>query len=72
MLELRLKLFQAFFSTTILSNCETWGPWIPQKVFTPHNLVLKLALDMRISTPTALIYLETCQHSVKSIYGKDS
>ena len=26
MLEMQRKVFQACFSTTILSNCKTWGP----------------------------------------------
>ena len=47
------------------------GPWIPQAIPQAYtNLGLKLALDVRISTPTALIYLETCQHSLKAIIWK--
>ena len=32
-LEICLNVFQICFTTTILSNCETWGPWIPVKFF---------------------------------------
>ena len=47
-----LGVFQACFCTTILSNCATWGSWIPRKVLTLYNLGLKLALGVRSNTPT--------------------
>ena len=53
-LKTRLKVFQACFCATILSNCEAWGPCNPQKLFTLYHLGLKLSLGVRISTPTAL------------------
>ena len=69
-LEICLKVFQACFCTTILSNCETWGPWIPRKVLTLYNLGLKLALGVRNNTPTALIFLETRQPYVYAMIRK--
>ena len=66
----RLKVFQACFRAAILSNCEAWGPCIPQRVHTLYHLGLKLAIGVRISTPTALIFLETRQHSMKAIIWK--
>ena len=43
---------------------------MPIKVFTLYNQGLKLALDVRISTPTALIYLETRQPYIEAIILK--
>ena len=57
--QLRLKVFQACFCSTILSNCEIWGHWLPNKVLTLYNRGLRIALEGRASTPTALIFLET-------------
>ena len=60
-IQIRLKVFQACFCSTILSNCEIWGHCFPKKVLTLYNRGLKLALGVRISTPTVLIFLETRQ-----------
>ena len=69
-LEICLKLFQACFTTTILSNCETWGPWIPRKVLSLYNQGLRLALGVRGNAPTLLIYLETRQPYVCAMIKK--
>ena len=69
-LENCLEVFQACICTTILSNCETWGPWVPRKVLTLYNLGLKLALGVRSNTPTALIFLETRQPYVYAMIRK--
>ena len=43
----KLEVFQACFCTTISSNCETWGPWVPRKVLTLYNLGLNNAIVMQ-------------------------
>ena len=69
-LEIRLKVFQACFCSAILSNCETWGQWIPKAVTTLYHQGLKLALDIRKCTPTALVFLESRQPSVTALIRK--
>ena len=69
-LEIRLKVFQACFCSVILSNCESWGQWIPKTVTTLYHQGLKLALHVRKSTPTALIFLESRQPSVIALIRK--
>ena len=69
-LEICLNVFQICFTTKILSNCETWGPWIPRKVLSLYNQGVKLALGVRNSTPTNLIYLETRQPYVIAMIKK--
>ena len=69
-LEVCLKVFQSCFMTTILSNCETWGPWIPRKVQVLYNQGLRLALGVRNNTPTVLVHLETRQPSVQALIRK--
>ena len=69
-LEIRLKVFQACFCSAILSNCETWGQWIPRRVHTLYHTGLKLSLGVRTSTPTALIFLESRQPSVTALIRK--
>ena len=69
-LEICLEVFQACFCTTILSNCETRGPWGPRKVLTLYNLGIKLDLGVRSNTPTALIFLETRQPYVYAMIRK--
>ena len=69
-LEIRLKVFQACFCSSILNNCETWGQWIPKTVKSLYNQGLKLALEVRNSTPTALVYLETRQPSITALIRK--
>ena len=69
-IHVRLKVFQACFCSTILSNCEVWGHCLPKRVLTLYNKGLKLALDVRLSTPTALIFLESRQPSVLALVRK--
>ena len=69
-IQIRLKVFQACFCSSILSNCEIWGHCFPKKVLTLYNRGLKLALDVRISTPTALIFIETRQPAVLALVRK--
>ena len=54
----------------ILSNCEIWGHFFPKRLLTLYNKGLKIALEVRSSTPTALIFLETKQPSVLAIGRK--
>ena len=69
-LEIRLKVFQACFCSAILSNCERWGQCIPKTVTTLYHQGLKLALDIRKSIPTALIFLESRHPSVTDLIRK--
>ena len=69
-IDIRLKVFQACFCSTILSNCEIWGQYFPKKVLSLYNSGLKLAIEVRSSTPTALIFLETKQPSVLAMVRK--
>ena len=69
-IHIKLKVFQACFCSTILSNCEIWGHCFPKKVLTLYNRGLKLALEVRLSTPTALIFLESRQPAVLAIIRK--
>ena len=69
-LEICPEVFQTCFCTTILSNCETWGQWVPRKVLTLYNLGLKVALGVRSNTPIALIFLETRQPYVYALIRK--
>ena len=69
-MQVRIKVFQSCFCSAILSNCEIWGYCLPKKVFTLYNKGLKIALEVRSSTPTALIFLETKQPSVLAIIRK--
>ena len=69
-LQVCLKVLQACFTTTILSNCETWGPWIPRKVFTLYRQGIKLALGVRHSTPTLLIFLESRLPCIEAMIRK--
>ena len=69
-LKIKLKVLQACFTLCILSNCEVWGPSIPAKVFSLYNKGLKLALRVRNSTPTAVVYMETRQPYIKALILK--
>ena len=69
-IQFRLKAFQACFCCSILSNCEIWGHCFPKSVLTLYNRGLELALDVRISTPTSLIFIETRQPAVLAIVRK--
>ena len=63
-------MFQACFCSVILSNCETWGPRIPKKVYVLYHQGIKLALKVRNCTPTSLIFVESRQPSVTAIIIK--
>ena len=65
-----MKVFQACFCSAILSNSVRWGQWIPKTATTLYHQCLKLALDIRKSTPTALVFLESRQPSVTALYEK--
>ena len=69
-IQIRLKVFQACFSNSILSNCEVWGHYFPKKLCTLYNKGLRLALGVRASTPTVLIFLESRQPCVKALVIK--
>ena len=69
-LEIRLKVFQACFCSAILSNCETWGPRIPKKIYVLYHQGIKLALGVRTCTPTALVFMESRQPAVTAIIRK--
>ena len=69
-LKIKLRVLQACFTSSIISNCETWGPHIPQKIYTLYNQGIKMALGIRNSTPTAIIYMESKQPYIKAIILK--
>ena len=69
-IDIRLKVFQACFCSCILSNCEIWGPNLPKELITLYNKGLKIALELRPSTPTAIIFMESRQPSVIAIVKK--
>jgi hypothetical protein len=60
----RLMVFQACFCNAVLSNCETWSYCFPKKILSLYNRGLKIALEVRVGTPTALVFLETKQPAV--------
>ena len=66
----RLMVFQACFCGVILSNCEAWGHCFPKKILSLYNRGLKMALEVRVGTPTALIFLETKQPAVLAMIRK--
>ena len=68
--EKRLKVFQSCFCSVILSNCETWGHCFPKKILSLYNRGLKIALEVRVGTPTALVFLETRQPAVLAMVRK--
>ena len=69
-LKIKLRVFQACFCSAILSNCETWEHCMPAKIFSLYNYGLKLALGVRTSTPTSLVYLESQQPYVEALIRK--
>ena len=69
-LKIRLKVFQACFCSCILSNCEIWGPCFPRSLVTLYNKGLRIVLQVRSSTPTAIIFLESRQPSVEALVKK--
>ena len=60
-------MFQVCFCSCILSNCEIWGPNLQR---TLYNKGLKIVLEVRQSTPTAIIFMESRQPSVNAMVKK--
>ena len=67
---IRFKVLEACLCTTLLNNCETWGSKIPRRVHVLYHYGIKLALQVRNSTPTALIFLESRLPSLEAIIRK--
>ena len=69
-IDIKLKVFQACFCSCILSNCEIWGPNLPKELITLYKKGLKIVLEVRSSTPTAIIFMESKQPSVIAMVKK--
>ena len=69
-IQISMTVFQACFCSTVLSNRDIWGNCLTKKVLTLYNRGLRIALEVRPSTPTSLIFLETRQPSVFSMVRK--
>ena len=58
-ISVRLKALQACVMSSLLYNCEAFGPALPEKLETTYNKLIRSALQVRPNTPPLIIYIES-------------
>ena len=55
----RLKVMKACVMSTVLYNCEAFGPNIPEGLEEIYHKMLRAALDVRTNCPKLIILMES-------------
>ena len=55
----RLKTLRACVMSSMLYNCEAFGPNTPHKIDTTYNKLIRTALQVRNNTPALILFVES-------------
>ena len=66
-LKVKLKVLKSCVLTSLLYNCETWGNTIPEDLESTYLKLLKSCLNVRLSTPNAITYIESGFLPIKAV-----
>lgn len=58
-LSVRLKALRVCVMSSVLNNCEAFGPRLPDKLETIYNKLIRTALQVRTNTPALILYIES-------------
>ena len=70
-LSVKLKVLHACVTSSLLHNCEAFGPKLPKQLESTYYSLIKACLGVRISTPNKLVLIESGMPTLKSmIYSR--
>ena len=58
-ISVKLKALRACVESSLLYNCETFGPKIPRTLESTYHKLIRTALNVRTNTPVLLLYIES-------------
>ena len=58
-ISIRLKVLNACVMSTLLYNCETWGPHVPEGLEEVYHKMLRVAMGVRANCPTLPMLIES-------------
>ena len=66
-LSVKLKVLKACVVNSLLYNCETFGNTIPYNLENTYNKLLRCTFNVRTSTPTLTLYIESGFLPIKAL-----
>jgi hypothetical protein len=66
-LSVRLNALCACVTSSLLYNCETFGPKVPKTLETTYHKLIRTALNVRTNTPILLLYIESGLLPIKAL-----
>ena len=67
---IKLKVLTSCVTSTILYNCETFGPLVPDRLCKLYTKMIKSALNVRPNTPDEIVLIEAGLLPIRALIQK--